>query len=369
MSGGIPFFGAAREYVAQRQGLLAAIDAVLEGGMVLQGEEVIAIERELTQRCGRHHAVAVGSCTDALAFALAAAGVGPGDEVLVTSFSFVATASPILRVGATPVFTDIGADFNIDLEKAAGLVTDRTRALIHAHLFGDMGDPDRIEGFAREHGLALIEDAAQAFGATRRGRAAGSLGLASCLSFDPTKVLGAPGSGGAVLTDDDSFADQVRRQRYHGKHPDGRFVDLGYNSQMPSLTATYLMAKLPLSEERQRRRARIAAAYTNVLEGSSVLAPATPDDGEHAWHKFVVRSPQRDELRRLLAEQSVPTLIHYASPLHHQPLFEGRSRAGPTPMADRVTNEVLTLPLHAELTDDEVDHVGEALASAVKKLE
>ena len=178
--------------------------------------------------------MAVGSCTDALAFALAAAGVGPGDEVLVTSFSFVATASPILRVGAMPVFTDIGADFNMDLDNAADLVTERTRAVIHAHLFGHMGDPDRLEGFANKHGLILIEDAAQAFGATRRGRAAGSLGLASCLSFDPTKVLGAPGSGGAVLTDDDTFADRVRRQRYHGKDPDGRFVDLGYNSQMPS---------------------------------------------------------------------------------------------------------------------------------------
>jgi dTDP-4-amino-4,6-dideoxygalactose transaminase len=368
MNAGIPFFGAAREYAAQRQALLAAIDGVLQGGMVLQGDEVVAIERELARRCGRRHAVAVGSCTDALAFALVAAGVGPGDEVLVTSFSFVATASPILRVGAMPVFSDIGADFNMDLDKAADLVTDRTRALIHAHLFGHLGDPDLIEGFAREHGLALIEDAAQAFGATRRGRAAGSLGLASCLSFDPTKVLGAPGSGGAVLTDDDSFADRVRRQRYHGKHSDGRFVDLGYNSQMPSLTAAYLMAKLPLSEERHRRRARIAAAYTNVLEGSSVSAPSIPEVGEHAWHKFVVRSPQRDELRRLLAEESVPTLIHYSSPLHHQPIFSGRSRAGPTPMADDLVKEVLTLPLHAELTDDEVDHVGEALAGAVNML-
>ena len=164
----------------------------------------------------------------------------------------------------------------MDLDKAADLVTERTRAVIHAHLFGHMGDPDRLEGFANKHGLILIEDAAQAFGATRRGQAAGSLGLASCLSFDPTKVLGTPGSGGAVLTDDDTIADRVRQQRYHGKYSDGRFVDLGYNSQMPSLTAAYLMAKLPRIGERQRRRAEIAAAYAKVLEGSSVSPPLRP---------------------------------------------------------------------------------------------
>jgi len=233
----IPFFGTTREFLAHRAPIMERIERSLETGRMLQGEAVPDLERRVATQVGRRYAVAVNSCTDGLFFALRASGLEPGDEVLVPNLSFVATASSVVRASAVPVFVDVDDSYNLSLDAARERVTPRTRAIVFVHLYGQMGDARRIETFARDHGLILIEDAAQAFGASFAGRNAGSLGSASCLSFDPTKPISAVGSGGMVLTDDGEIAARVRRLRYHGRGPDGDFVELGFNSQMSTLVA------------------------------------------------------------------------------------------------------------------------------------
>ena len=357
----IPFFAGEREWAALGPELLDAMAGALAGGRSLQGEPVAAFEADLAAFTGRRHAIAVGSGTDALAFALVAGGIGPGDDVLVPAFSFIATASCVLRAGARPVFADVDDDGLLDLDDAAAKLTPRTRAVVAVQLYGQMLDPARLEAFARDHGLLLVEDAAQALGATADGRRCGAIGDASACSFDPTKTLAAPGSGGALLTDHDAFADRVRRLRWHGKDADGRFATLGFNSQLPSASAAALRIKLRHQDAWSERRRAIAAAYDAALGGGPVAAPRVRPGGTHVFHKYVVRTPDRDRLRAVLDEAGVTTLVHYASGLHRQPVFAPADPA-PCPNADRLAAEVCSLPIHAFLTDAEVDRVTGALA-------
>jgi len=358
----IPFFGVAREFAAYRHEILARIEDVLSSGQVLQGKPIADFENRVASLIDRKHAIAVGSCTDALYFALLAAGIRPGDEVLVTDFSFIASASCIARLGAVPVFVDVDNTYNMDLEKAAALVTKKTRAMVFVHLYGQMSDPVKIETFAQEHGLILVEDAAQAIGAGFNGRPAGSLGLLSCFSFDPTKPISAPGSGGMVLTDDDVMADRVRRLRYHGKAGDGRFVEIGYNSQMPTLTAAVLDFKLEHNAEWLARRRAIAQYYIDCLSDLELVLPVEQVGAVHIYHKFVVRSTRRDELRARLAESGIQTMIHYPQPLHRQPCFAQWSYDDRYyPMSLAYASTVLSLPIHPFLTDAEVEAVVDAI--------
>jgi dTDP-4-amino-4,6-dideoxygalactose transaminase len=358
----VPFFGVEREFAALRSEMMERIGGVLASGQVLQGPEVAALEERVAGLTGRRHAVAVNSCTDALFFALQAAGVGEGDEVLVPDFSFVASASAILRAGATPVFVDIGNDFNLDLERAAELVTSRTRALVFVHLFGLMSDPQLIEGFGMAHGLRVIEDAAQSFGARFGGRAAGSVGLVSCFSFDPTKPISAPGSGGMVLTDREEVADKVRRARYHGKTAGGLFSELGYNSQMPTTTAAVLSLKIDHEPGFTARRREVAARYTAALTSREVLAPPDRDEALHIYHKYVVRTAHRDQLQRRMSEAGVATMIHYPHPLSSHPMFGPAARENPR--AATACDQVLSLPIHPFLADEEVERVVGVLAAS-----
>lgn len=361
----MPYYGADREFAAHRDRIMAAVEDVLSSGQALQGGAVAELEDRVAATAGRAHAVAVNSCTDALYFALAAAGVKPGDEVLVPDFSFVATASCILRCGAVPVLVDVEeGTLNLDLERAAELVTERTRAVIVVHLYGQMMDPSRVDAFADRFGIPVVEDAAQAFAASFDGRAGGSVGRVSCFSFDPTKPLNAPGSGGMVLTDDDGIADEVRLLRYHGK-AGGQFERLGFNSQMPTLTAAVLQVKLGHSEATLARRREIAARYSKGLDDLPHLTvPEETPGSVHNFHKFVIRSPGRDALRRHLAERGIETFIHYDRPLSAQPLLRVAGRASSTPVAEAAAGAVLSLPCHAFLEDDEVDAVIEAVRSA-----
>jgi dTDP-4-amino-4,6-dideoxygalactose transaminase len=359
----IPFFGLAREFEELRAPLLAAAEDVLRSGQLLQGPAVADLERELARRAGRAHAVAVNSCSDALYFALHTLGVGPGDEVLAPDFSFLATASSILRTGATPVFVDVDDAYSLDLELAEGAVTPATKALVWVHLFGRMSECPPVETFAARHGLLLVEDAAQTFGGERDGRPAGSLGSASCYSFDPTKVVGAPGSGGAVLTDDDEVAAGVRRLRLHGKSPEGEFPELGYNCQMSTLVAAMLAVKLEHEEAWLRRRRELAQVYCDALDGLAAL-PDLGSGREHIVHKFVARTPERDALRVALAERGAGTLVHYSYRLHELPFVRDRPhRVVEGGRAEAAKGEVLSLPIHPYLREEELERIVGAIAA------
>lgn len=363
----IQFFGCAGDYAELSTEMNDAVARVLASGQVLGGESVAEFEAQVAVACGRQHAVAVGSGTDALYFALLAAGVRPGDEVLVPAISFIASASAIVRLGARPVFVDVGADVMIDLDQAGQLITPATRALVFVHLFGGMFSPDRLEDFAQQHGLLLVEDFAQSFGASYAGRKAGSLGIAGATSFDPTKVLGAPGSGGALVTDDADIARRVRQLRLHGK-AGSSFVESGYNSQLPSLAAAVLLQKLNRHAQWTRRRAVIAARYRAAVDRLGLTVPHVDSQVFHVWHKFVLLCDDRDRLAEGLQNRDVPVRVHYARPMCDEDLFaDAWSEGGhpDVPAARAYCRRTLSLPIHSHMTAAEVDHVITSLEASL----
>ena len=363
MTAPIPFFAGERTWAARGERYAELMSATLASGRALQGPAVAAFEAALAARCERRHAVAVGSGSDALFFALVAAGVQSGDEVVVPAISFIASASSVVRAGAVPVFADVDEHLMLDPPAARAALSERTRAILAVDLFGQVFDAAALQDLAAEHDLALLEDAAQALGARAAdGRCAGAIGLLSCCSFDPTKTVAAPGSGGAVLTDDDALVARVRRLRWHGRDGDGAHIELGYNSQLPTASAAVLRDKLVHDDMAwTARRRAIAARYDAALQGSPHRPVGTAPGRTHVFHKYVVRSPDRDALREHLHGHGVATLVHYAAPLARQPMFAGRCRELPCPIAARACAEVLSLPIHAQLTDAEVDRVCAAL--------
>ena len=359
----IPFFGPARAQSDLADELLAVSRRILESGASLQSRDVADFERSIASRADRAHGIAVGSATDGLFFALKTLGIGPGDQVLVPALSFVASASAILRAGAVPVFVDVDDAGQIDLAAAQTALTPATRALLAVHLYGNMLDPAALRDFASAHGLRVIEDAAQAFGAAHGATPAGKMGDISVFSFDPTKVLGAPGSGGMVVTDDADHAERVRALRYHGKLGSA-FTELGYNSQMPSLVAGMLNVKLTRHDEWTASRQRVAARYDAALASTPASLPDIAPAVEHARHKYTFRLEGRDELAAHLKARGVPTRIHYASILPDEPMFRETGPAGRNsdfPTARAITRETLSLPIHAYLSERELARVTDAL--------
>lgn len=358
----IPFHGCLRENRALLAEAQPVFSEVYSSGMMLEGPWVSAFEAEVAHRAGRAHGVALGSATDGLYLALKCLGIGPGDEVLTTDFSFIATAAAILRVGATPVFADIGSACAIDFTRAADRVGPRCKALLHVPLFGGMTDPGLVEAFADDHGLLLIEDAAQAFGASYGARAAGSTGHASVFSFDPTKVLNAPGSGGAVVTDDAAMARRLRRLRNHGKEGSG-FAEAGLNSKMPSLAAALCSLKLRHLPDWAKTRAKIAASYDGALRAKGWQRPLWDDAVTHAWHKYTFLAPERDRLRAHLAAHGVPSVVHYPLPFHREPMFGPALADDAFPKATQISGQILSLPIHGQITDDELGQILTAVES------
>jgi len=354
----VPFFGVAREFAAFRPEIISRIEEVLKSGQVLQGRPISDLENRIASLVGRKYAVATNSCTDALYFALLAADIQAGDEVLVSDFSFIASASCISKLGAVPVFVDVDESYNMDLQKAAELISPKTRAMIFVHLYGQMSDPVQVESFAQAYGLFIIEDAAQAISAVFSERKAGSLGKVSCFSFDPTKPISAPGSGGLALTDDEAMANRIRRLIYHGKTSDEQFIEIGYNSQMPTLTAAVLDFKLDHDSEWLRRRRRIARYFGERLKDLDIILPKELPGSAHIYHKYVIRSPQRDAIKTYLAKNGVQTRIHYPHPLHQQPCFGNYGYSDVYyPNALRFSQTVLSLPIHPFLDDSEVETI------------
>jgi dTDP-4-amino-4,6-dideoxygalactose transaminase len=364
----IPFLDLTRQHAALKSELMAAAERVLDASQFVLGGEGRALEAELAQLCGARHAVGVGSGTDALRLALTGLGVGRGDEVLTPAFSFVASATTILMAGATPVFVDVEPDtLTIDPEAMARALTPRTKVVMPVHLYGHPAAVDRIGAFAQARGLAVLEDNAQAVGATWGDRAVGGWGDVACLSFYPTKNLGACGDGGMVVTTRDDVAERVRRLRHHGDTGRYHHVELGYCSRLDEVQAAWLRVKLRRLGEWTERRRRIAGRYLAGLAGLPLRLPVERPGARHVYHLFTVRHPQRDALAKRLSDAGVGTAVHYPRAVPDQPLFAADGQ-GRWPEAYRAAREVLSLPCFPEMTDAEVDGVIQAVRRACEDL-
>jgi len=360
----VPLMDLRREYHASRDELLAACERVLGRMQLIGGEEVRAFEAEMAAYLGVRHVRGVASGTDALWLAVAAAGVGPGDEVLVQANAFVAAVEAVQRAGARPVPVDIRLeDLGPDPEDLAARLSPHTRGLLVVHLYGLPVDLRPLLALARERRLIVIEDCSHAHGATLDGRRVGSFGVASAFSLGVVKNLAAYGDAGIVATDDGELAERVRLLGNHGQAKKNEHAVYGANSRLDELQAAMLRVKLHVLDARNRRRAEIAAYYTERLHELVVTPPECPSRTA-VYHQYVVRTPRRDALRAYLAERDIETGIHYPVPLHRQPAWIRTFGEGPAlPRAERAAREILSLPVHPDLTDEEVEHVADAVRS------
>ncbi|MGH7361532.1 MAG: DegT/DnrJ/EryC1/StrS family aminotransferase [Candidatus Methylomirabilales bacterium] len=345
----------------------AAVARVLASGSFILGAEGEALEAELAAYCGCRYGVALASGTDALHLTLRAAGIGPGDEVILPAFTFIATAEAVSYLGAIPVFCDVDPrTFTLDPKRAEEAITPRTRALLPVHLYGLPADLETLGALAARHGLALIEDAAQAIGAERGGRRAGSVGLAGCLSFYPTKNLGAYGDAGMVVTNDATIVARIRQLRNHGSQGRYHHEEVGFNSRLDELQAAILRVKLRHLDRWTERRRQIAAAYTAELAATPLTLPAEPAGTRHVYHQYTVRPPERDRLHEALNAAGIRSMIYYPVPLHRQrayaPLGYGE---GSLPESERAARQVLSLPCYPQLTDGQVERVCRTLATVL----
>jgi UDP-N-acetyl-3-dehydro-alpha-D-glucosamine 3-aminotranferase len=365
----IPQIDLKRQHEALRSELMDAAARVIDSCRFILGPEGQALERELAAVCGARHGLGTGSGTDALLIALKAVGVKPGDEVITSAFSFVASGTTILMAGATPVFVDIDpVTFNVDPARVEQAITARTRAIVPVHLYGQIAAMDTLCETARGHGLAVVADAAQAVGASYAGRPVSQWGDAATLSFYPTKNLGACGDAGMVLTTRDDVADHVRLLRDHGQPRRYTHVELGGSSRLDELQAALLRVKAGrLSEWNQRRRA-IARYYTEALAELPLGLPMERSPAQHIYHQYTVRSTKRDALVAALGNRGVGTAIHYPSTIPAQPLFSYPNADRAFPVATQAAAEVLSLPCFPELTDGEVDAVVAAVKQAVREV-
>lgn len=360
----IPILDLKSQYDLLRDEIDEALQGVLDSGRFILGPDVKALEEEVAVYCGCAYGVGVASGTDALRLALAALDIGPGDEVITTPFSFVATANTISHSGATPVFVDIDPKtFNLDPGAVAAAVTPRTKVILPVHLYGQPADMDAILAVAGQHGLFVIEDAAQAIGAEDRGRRAGSLGTCGCLSFYPTKNLGAYGDAGMVVTNDAVLAQRVDVLRRQGSARKYHATELGFNSRLDTMQAAILRVKLRYLDHWQEQRREAACRYDGLLAGLPVATPYVRPEVRHVYHQYTVRAPRRDGLATFLRERGIATMIYYPVPLHRQELYARLDLAeGSLPASERAAQEVLSLPMFPELSEAQQQQVAQAVA-------
>jgi dTDP-3-amino-3,4,6-trideoxy-alpha-D-glucose transaminase len=361
----VPFLDLSRETRRLRSELDTAIARVLESGRFVLTGEGDAFERSFAAFCGAADSIGVASGTDAIMIALIASGVRPGDEVITAPNTCIPTIVGIERAGAVPVLADVDpVTYTLDPEQVARRITPRTRAVMPVHLYGQTADLDAFEQLANENGLLLVEDCAQSHGARCNGRRAGSVGAASAFSFYPTKNLGALGDGGAVVTSDDGIAERARLLRNYGER--GRFEHVlhGFNSRLDALQAAVLSAKLPHLEAANERRRALARIYEETLADSPLVTPATASGREHVFHLYVVQSSDRDAFRTRLDDAGIGTAVQYPAPVHHQPAYRELDVPGGFPVAESLTQRVVSLPLSADHTEDEIRTAAEAAQSA-----
>ncbi len=347
------------EYELFRDKVRTAVDEVLESQQFINGPAIKQLEEALAQRAGVAHGIAISNGTDALLCALMALDVGAGDEVILPSFTFFATAGVVARLGATPVFVDVDeATFNIDPMLVEKAITSKTRAIIVVHLFGQCADMDAINRVAKAHGVKVVEDAAQAIDATYGEKKAGSLADVASLSFYPTKNLGGFGEGGLILTNDDKLAEVSRQLRNHGESSRYHHDRVGGNFRLDTMKAAILMVKLDSLSEFTQRRQTNAAAYSDGLSGSFVSPPVVMDKCSHVYHQYTIKTAHRDSLQKHLNSQGVGSSIYYPVPLHLQACFSSLGyESGSLPVTERLVKEVLSIPCHPMLSEEDVKHV------------
>jgi dTDP-4-amino-4,6-dideoxygalactose transaminase len=363
----VPFFDLQQQLGTIRGEIDTALASVLADGGFTNGSAVAAFEEQFARYCGVPECVAVNNGTSALHLALRCLGVGPGDEVVTVSMSFIATAWPIVYAGARPVFADVDlARRTMDPEALRRAITERTKAIIVVHLYGRMADMDPILAIAGERNIPVVEDCAQSQGAEYRGSRAGSLGAIGCYSFYPSKNLGAYGEAGAVVTRDPRIAEQCRLLRNQGQAEKYLHTDIGYNYRMNSFQGAVLQVKLRHLEEWTLRRIALAERYDRLLEDVAIARPALAQDGRSVHHLYVIRHPERDALRAKLLERGIETSVHYPLAIHQQPVIESygftRQELDHT---ETIARECISLPLYPEMPDEDVDQVVAALREAV----
>jgi dTDP-4-amino-4,6-dideoxygalactose transaminase len=359
----VPLVDLGAQYRTIRAEIDAAIQRVIDSTRFILGPEVGDFERTFSAYVGAAETVGVASGTAALELALRACGVGPGDEVITTAHTFIATVEPIVKVGAVPVLVDIEADsFNIDPECVERAITARTRAIVPVHLYGRPAEMGALCDIARRHRLRVIEDAAQAHGATYNGRVCGSLGDLACFSFFPGKNLGAYGDAGAVTGSDPELTATVRLLRDHGRVSKYEHEVMGQGERLDALQAAILAVKMTHLADWTAARRRVAERYDRLLAGTPAITPTAPVNGASVYHLYVIRVPRRDEVLRHLRAAGVEAGVHYPVPVHRQEAYRKLGLPIPTlPETDRAAAEVLSLPIYPEIRDDQIDFVVERL--------
>jgi dTDP-4-amino-4,6-dideoxygalactose transaminase len=356
----VPLLDLKAQYAALREEMLRAVVGVLESQDLTNGKPVRELERRIAADHGCRAAVGVSSGTDALLCSLMTLGIGPGAEVITTPFTFFATAGSIWRAGARPVFVDIEPDtFNLDASRLAGVITDRTKAILPVHLYGQMADMEAILNVAKPRGLAVIEDAAQAIGASYKGHPAGTLGTAGSLSFYPTKNLGGLGDGGMILTQDEKLAERMRVLLNHGQSSEYHHAWVGGNFRLDSIQAAGLLVKLDHLAHWTARRQENARRYDELLAPcDAIVRPVVRAGNVSVFNWYVIRAPRRDAMKAFLAAAGIGTKIYYPLSLHQQPCFASLGyRPGDFPQSERAAAEVLALPVHPELTEAQLEYV------------
>jgi dTDP-4-amino-4,6-dideoxygalactose transaminase len=363
----IPFVDLKAQYNSIKTEIDAAVFKALDSTQFVLGSEVVALEAEFSHYCDAEYGIAVNTGTSALHLALLAAGISPGDEVITTPFTFVATVAAICYTGATPVFVDIDPiSYTIDVRQIEAAITPRTKAIVPVHLYGQPADMDPILDIARRYGLTVIEDAAQAHRAEYKGQRVGSIGDLGCFSFYPGKNLGAYGEGGMIVTNNPEYAHKIEMLRDWGQKRKYHHVLKGYNYRMDGLQGAILRVKLRHLDKWTQARRAIAAEYDKLLAKADVITPTVMPYSHHAYHIYAVRSQSRDALQQQLHEQGIQTGIHYPIPVHLQPAYADLGyQLGDFPHAELAAQEVLSLPMFAELSPEQIEIVSDAICERI----
>ena len=362
----IEFIDLKAQYAALRDDIAVRMQKVLDHGQYIMGPEVKELEAALVAHTGAKHCITVSSGTEALLIAMMALDLKPGDEVITTPFTFAATAETIVLLGGVPVWVDIEPDTcNIDASRIEAAITPRTRAIMPVSLYGQCADMDEINAIAARHGLPVIEDAAQSYGATYKGRRSNNLSTFGCTSFFPSKPLGCYGDGGAIFTGDDALAQAAREIRVHGQSARYTHTRVGVGGRMDTLQCAVVLAKLGRLDWELQRRREIGATYHQRLAGLNLTTLSVRPDRDSVWGQYTVRVPNRAHVQAVLAEAGVPTAVHYPKPLHRQPAYAKYGDPDSCPLSLAAAAEVMSLPMSADLSDTDLDRVVDALAAAV----
>ncbi len=360
------FVDLGRQYEILQKDIQSRINAVLDHGRFIMGDEVMELEGVLAKFCDAKHCIAVSSGTDALQVALMALGVSHGDEVILPAFSFFATAEVVLLLGATPVFVDIDpVTYNMDMTQVEAKITDKTRAIIPVDLYGQSADYTALNDIASRHNIPVIGDSAQSYGATFDGKKVGSMATITATSFFPSKPLGCYGDGGACFTNDDELAEKMRQIRVHGQHNRYEHVRLGLNARFDTIQAAVLLSKMKVFPDEIKSRQKAAVYYDKIL-GDFIKVPSIDPRGKSVFAQYTVEVDNRDAVQEVMRAAGVPTAVHYPASLNKQPLFKDKSFYNEDyPMSDRAASRVMSLPMHPYLTHDDQDKVAAALKDAI----